>query len=58
LVASLFEAIYVELQARSWLETPPSAWEREEGARQRRAYRDKEHRVFGRKRAPEGSQRP
>jgi len=54
-VGSLFEAIYVELQARSWLETPPSAWERDEGARQQKAYRDKERRIFGRKRAEKGS---
>jgi cytidylate kinase len=48
LVATLFEAIYAELQARSYAETPPSAWELEEGARQLRRYRHKESRLFGR----------
>lgn len=47
-IGRLFEAVYGELQARSFATRPQTAWEREEGLRQDKAYRNKERLVFGR----------
>ncbi len=46
-IGLLFEAIYRELQARSFAENPPTDWERTTGARQELAYRRKVRRLFG-----------
>ena len=46
-IARLCEAIFRELQARSFAARPPTEWELEESARQARKYRIKEERIFG-----------
>ncbi|MFH1845038.1 MAG: (d)CMP kinase [bacterium] len=50
-IAGLFQAIFEELQARSFADFPQSEWERQEGERQREIYRARERKIFGRRRA-------
>jgi cytidylate kinase len=54
MIAGLFEAIYWDLQARSFAENPPTDWELAESERQERKRRAKTERLFGRihRRAP------
>ena len=46
-IGELCEAVFRELQARSFAETPQTDFERELGARQRIKYRKRATRVFG-----------
>lgn len=47
MIARLCETIFLELQARSYAETPPSDWELAESRRQYHARRAKTERLFG-----------